>query len=107
MTGTLGEWLQAHDLAELEAVFVENEVDLKTLTILTESDLKELGLAFGPRKRVLSAIAESRNQAGTETPAANDSLGERRQLTVVFCDLVGSTALSTLLDPEDLRELIQ
>jgi class 3 adenylate cyclase/tetratricopeptide (TPR) repeat protein len=112
MTRTLGEWLRANDLAEFETIFVENQVDLKTVEILTESDLKELGLPFGPRKRILSAIAKLKRpaalpQAEIETPVATASLGERRQLTVMFCDLVGSTALSTLLDPEELRELVQ
>ncbi|MHB9009031.1 MAG: AAA family ATPase [Limisphaerales bacterium] len=112
MTRTLAEWLKANDLAEFEEVFVGNQVDLKTLEILTEPDLKELGLAFGPRKRILGAIAELKNQAvlaraGLATPEPTASLGERRQLTVMFCDLVGSTALSTVLDPEELRELIR
>jgi hypothetical protein len=89
MTQTLGEWLRANDLAEFEAVFVENQVDLRTLEILTELDLKELGLPFGPRKRILSAIAELKHQvalsrAAGETRAADASLGERRQLTVMF-----------------------
>ena len=112
MTRNLGEWLKAHDLAQFEAVLVENQVDLKTLEILTDSDLKELGLPFGPRKRILGAIAEFKHQAGgsrsrAQPPPGVASLGERRQLTVMFCDLVGSTALSTVLDPEELRELIQ
>jgi len=112
MTQSLGEWLKANDLAEFEAVLVENQVDLKTLEILTDSDLKELGLAFGPRKRILSAVAESKRKVDhprgeIEAAVASGSLGERRQLTVMFCDLVGSTALSTVLDPEELRELIQ
>ncbi len=111
MSGELGAWLKSNDLAEFEAVFVENEVDLKTLEVLTESDLKELGLAFGPRKRILSAIAESKRQAVLQDARAQTSMGdvsqgERRQLTVVFCDLVGSTALSTVMDPEELRALI-
>ncbi len=112
MTPTLGDWLRANDLAEFEAIFVDNEVDLKTLRILTDSDLKELGLAFGPRKRLLDAIAQLRRQDGglpgeADRPSPPETTGERRQLTVMFCDLVGSTALSTLLDPEELRELIQ
>jgi class 3 adenylate cyclase len=111
MTRTLGGWLKANGLAEFEAVFVENQIDLKTLEILKEPDLKELGLPFGPRKRILSAVSELKHQvalarAEAETPVTTASLGERRQLTVMFCDLVGSTALSTLLDPEELRELI-
>lgn len=104
--------MKSNDLAEFEPVFVENHVDLKTLGILTDADLKELGLPFGPRKRILRAIAGLQRQgahpaAEPEMPQATVSLGERRQLTVMFCDLVGSTALSTVLDPEELRDLIQ
>jgi class 3 adenylate cyclase/tetratricopeptide (TPR) repeat protein len=112
MNGTMGEWLKANDLAEFEAIFAENQVDMKTLEFLTDADLKELGLPFGPRKRMLGAIAQwkqqvAHSQAEAEPPAGATALGERRQLTVMFCDMVGSTALSTLLDPEELRELIQ
>ncbi len=112
MTQALGDWLRAHDLGEFETLLVEHEVDLKTLRLLTESDLKELGLGFGPRKRILKTIAATQRQddlarGNAEPPPAIDSVGERRQLTVMFCDLVGSTALSTHLDPEELRDLIQ
>ena len=112
MTQALGDWLRAHDLGEFETLLVEHEVDLKTLKILTESDLKELGLGFGPRKRILKAITAPQRhddlpRGNAEQPPAIDSVGERRQLTVMFCDLVGSTALSTHLDPEELRDLIQ
>ncbi len=110
MDESLGEWLSANDLSEFEDIFVQNEIDLKTLLILTESDLKELGLAFGPRKRILHTIdalkRQGSDQPGGETSKAS-SAGERRQLTVMFCDLVGSTALSATLDPEELNELIK
>jgi class 3 adenylate cyclase/tetratricopeptide (TPR) repeat protein len=110
MVESLGEWLTANGFSEFEGVFAQNEVDLKTLFVLTDLDLKELGLPFGPRKRILNTIAESKNQTagrpGVETPKAS-SPGERRQLTVMFCDLVGSTALSTILDPEELNTLIK
>lgn len=109
MVESVGEWLRANDLSEFEDVFVQNQVDLKTLLILTESDLKELGLAFGPRKRILHTIAASKSE--NVEPSAEtlrvSSLGERRQLTVMFCDLVGSTALSAILDPEELNGLIK
>ena len=110
MVESLGEWLTANGLSEFEAVFAQNQVDLKTLFVLTDLDLKELGLPFGPRKRILYTIAELKNQTagrrGVETAKAS-SPGERRQLTVMFCDLVGSTALSTILDPEELNALIK
>lgn len=92
MLESVGEWLRANGLSEFEDVFVQNQVDLKTLLILPESDLKELGLAFGPRKRILHKITALKVQNGdrpsSEIPKAS-SLGERRQLTVMFCDLVG------------------
>src|SRR4051794_7687853 len=110
-SGSFADWLQANNLAEFEAVFAGNEVDLETLKILTDSDLKELGLAFGPRKRILNAVARlngngAHAQTDDEKVPTPVSLGERRQLTVMFCDLVGSTALSTILDPEELHALI-
>ncbi len=112
MTKTLSDWLKANDLEEFGPVFVENQVDLKALEILTDEDLKELGFLFGPRKRILNAIERLKKEvtlqrAEVEMPIASGSLGERRQLTVVFCDLVGSTALSALLDPEELNALIK
>ena len=110
MVESLGEWLAANGLSEFEDVFGQNEVDLKTLFILTDPDLKELGLPFGPRKRILNTIAELKTQTagqpGLETPKAPPR-SERRQLTVMFCDLVGSTALSSVLDPEELNTLIK
>ena len=110
MVESLGEWLIANGLSEFEGVFAQNQVDLKTLFVLTDLDLKELGLPFGPRKWILNTIAELKNQTagrpGVEAPKAS-SPGERRQLTVMFCDLVGSTALSTILDPEELNALIK
>ena len=110
MVESVGEWLSANGLSEFVDIFVQNQVDLKTLLILTESDLKELGLAFGPRKRILHLIAALKSQSVdrpiSDIPNAS-SIGERRQLTVMFCDLVGSTALSTILDPEELNGLIK
>jgi class 3 adenylate cyclase len=112
MTPTISEWLRARDLSEFEALFAENQVDLKTLTVLTDADLKELGLPFGPRKRILAALASNRPPAAAPLPqfpgtSGDTTMSERRQLTVMFCDLVGSTALSTVMDPEELRELIR
>jgi len=108
MAESLGEWLTANGLSEFEEVFAQNQVDLKTLFVLTDLDLKELGVPFGPRKRILNTIAELKTAGwpGVEKPKAS-SHGERRQLTVMFCDLVGSTALSTILDPEELNALIK
>jgi class 3 adenylate cyclase/tetratricopeptide (TPR) repeat protein len=112
MIGTLSEWLRAHDLQDFEPLLVENEVDLKALKVLSESDLMELGLAFGPRKRFLNAIAalKSSDEAGgaeKDASVAPAPAGEHRHLTVMFCDLVGSTTLAERLDSEDLHLLFK
>lgn len=109
MSATLQEWLRSNDLAEFEAVFVEHHVDLKTLQVLTEPDLKELGLPFGPRKRIMSAIGEFKRQAFLPAPVteAPEAPGERRQLTVMFCDMVGFTAFASRLDPEVLQTVVR
>lgn len=110
MSTPLTDWLKKHDLEAWLPVFVENAVDLKTLEVLTDADLKELGLPFGPRKRILSLLAESKRPPTVRRPDTKtrptSSSGERRQLTVMFCDLVGSTNLSSVLDPEELHALI-
>jgi class 3 adenylate cyclase/predicted ATPase len=111
----IGGWLQSLGLGQYEAAFRANEIDAKVLPDLTAEDLKELGVsAIGHRRAILAAIAKlsppSAPSAEIEkppiaAPSARDA-AERRQLTVMFCDLVGSTALSARLDPEDMREII-
>ena len=109
MTG-IAEWLTSIGLAEYAQRFGDNAIDLSVLRDLTEHDLKDLGVLLGHRRKMLRAIAELKgdvlrtSQAGTK-PAPRDG-AERRQLTVMFCDLVGSSALSVRLDPEDLRLVI-
>ena len=103
-------------LERYEAAFRENEIDEKVLPSLTAEDLKELGVkALGHRRVLLDAIAALRAEktANAPPPAAPSTLpkpaqdtAERRQVTVMFSDLVGSTALSARMDPEDLREVI-
>jgi class 3 adenylate cyclase/predicted ATPase len=109
----VAEWLRALGLEQYERAFRENEIDERVLPSLTGEDLRDLGVTLvGHRRRLLDAIAALR--AGTPVAAVTAASGdapaqpeaERRQLTVMFCDLVGSTALSTRHDPEDLRELI-
>jgi class 3 adenylate cyclase/tetratricopeptide (TPR) repeat protein len=106
-------WLRGLGLERYEPAFRENEVDAEVLPELTENHLERLGLPLGPRLKLLRAIAALREAAlpppAAEPPAAVPALpaeAERRQLTVMFCDLVGSTALSARLDPEDLRAVI-
>ena len=105
------QWLESIGLAKYAPLFAENEIDFEVLPELTEQDLKDLGVPLGPRKKLLKAIAalndaEVPSTAPHSAPAARTE-AERRQLTVMFCDLVGSTALSTQFDPEDLREIIR
>jgi class 3 adenylate cyclase/predicted ATPase len=100
-------WLRGLGLAQYEPAFRENAIDSTVLRNLTAEDLKDLGVVLvGHRRRLLDAIAGLAGQApaAPETPVRSDA--ERRQLTVMFCDLVGSTPLSTRLDPEDLRGII-
>jgi class 3 adenylate cyclase/predicted ATPase len=107
----VGGWLRGLGLEQYEAAFRENEIDDTVLPSLTVEDLRELGVgSVGHRRKLLNAIAALRSEASEPTPlvadkAAKDS-AERRQVTVMFSDLVGSTALSAHMDPEDLREVI-
>ncbi len=114
MANSIRQWLEELGLGKYGDVFVENEITQHEVHDLTDDDLKELGLPMGPRKRLLRAITEAETQVvapahentaikeQTHTPAT-----ERRQLTIMFCDLVGSTALSGQLDPEDLRDVMR
>src|SRR3984893_11993727 len=104
-------WLQSLGLAQYEAVFREHEIDAEVLAELAESDLEKLGMPLGHRKRLLKAIralgaGEATPPSQSPTVAVSRDVAERRQITVMFCDLVGSTPLSTRLDPEDLRAII-
>ena len=105
----VADWLEKLGLGQYAQRFVENDVDFALFTKLTDADLKELGvISLGHRKRLLEAIAERAALAPPPTFAESKALdtAERRQVTVMFSDLVGSTALSARMDPEDLREVI-
>jgi class 3 adenylate cyclase/tetratricopeptide (TPR) repeat protein len=102
------EWLSSIGLSEYAQRFADNAIDLSVIRDLTEQDLKDLGVLLGHRRRILRAIAELDASAptATETQLALREEAERRHLTVMICDLVGSTALSARLDPEDMRAVI-
>src|SRR6202162_5070936 len=104
------DWLQKLGMSEYAERFAENRIDLSVLPDLTEQHLKDLGIALGDRLKMLRAIRELADPPTAPPPAkmvlAPQDAAERRQLTVMFCDLVGSTALSARMDPEDLREVI-
>jgi class 3 adenylate cyclase len=106
------QWLRGLGLAQYEEAFRKNDIDARVVPELTVDDLKELGVAaVGHRRLLLHAIAALRTDDGAAVKGAPSLLArsaeaERRVLTVMFCDLVGSTSLSARLDPEDLREVI-
>jgi len=104
----IADWLRGLKLSQYEAAFRDNEIDWEVLPDLTDFDLEKLGVPMGHRKKMLRAIAKL-DAAPPETPPPRSfaAAGERRQLTLMFCDLVGSTALAARLDPEDMVELIR
>jgi SAM domain (Sterile alpha motif) len=123
----IAEWLRGLGLDRYEAAFRENEIDWALLPKLTADDLKDLGVSLvGHRRKLLEAIADLSAAEAPPDPipstapsgsplhcppplAGEGRVGgetERRQLTLMFCDLVGSTPLSTRFDPEDLREIV-
>jgi class 3 adenylate cyclase/predicted ATPase len=104
-------WLRCLGLEQYEKLFRENDVDAEVLGDLTDGDLEKIGVSLGHRKRLLKAVAALAGRAPASPTTSTAVLlapeaAERRQLTVMFCDLVGSTALSARLDPEDMREVV-
>ncbi|MFA3919862.1 ATP-binding protein [Ruegeria hyattellae] len=102
-------WLEKHDLSKYVGAFAEHEIELGDLTELTDGDLITIGLPLGPRRRFMKAVRA--DVEGRHRPH-NTALGpaivaERRQLTVMFIDLVGSTEISQRVDPEDLAEVLR
>ena len=126
----IAEWLETLGLSEYARCFAENDIDTSVLRHLTDQDLKELGVSLGHRRKILAAIAEMGNSSAAAAPVSSNSArapakdapaavapqpsisttpqitGERRHLTVMFCDLVGSTSISAQLDPEEWRDLV-
>ena len=107
----VGVWLRGLGLGQYEGKFRESEIEADVLLELTETDLEKLGLPLGPRKRLIKAIANlgpaQKNSEAESLARPPEDAAERRQLTVMFCDLAGSTALSARLDPEDMRQVIR
>jgi class 3 adenylate cyclase len=107
----IADWLEKLGMSEYTQSFTEHRIDVSVLRHLTDQDLKDIGMPLGHRRKILAAIGELTGTArATPKFAAGKEPGtgaaERRQVTVMFSDLVGSTALSARMDPEDLRELI-
>ena len=117
-------WLRSLGLGKYEAIFRENDIDETVLLTLTAEDLKELGVtSFGHRRKLLDAIAVLRNEGSGQTSSVTaapaqpsaptptvapvaEAVGERRHITLLFCDLVGSTSISAGLDAEDSGRLL-
>ena len=113
----IGDWLEKLGMSEYAQRFAENRIDFSVLPDLTDHDLEKLGIVLGDRRKMLRAIADleaieksapaiAAAATASVVPVGLRDTGERRQVTVVFSDLVGSTALSARMDPEDLREVI-
>ena len=108
----IAEWLEKLGMSEYAQRFAENKIDVSVLRHLTDQDLKDIGVALGHRRKILAAIAEFAGAApAVSKPVLSAEqktrdFAERRQVTVLFSDLVGSTALAGRMDPEDLREVI-
>jgi class 3 adenylate cyclase len=105
----VAEWLEKLGMSEYAQRFAENRIDFSVLPDLTDHDLEKLGVVLGDRRKMLRAIAnlEAHKITVAAAPAGPPrDTAERRQVTVMFSDLVGSTALSARMDPEDLREVI-
>ncbi len=119
MPDNVGRWLEELGLGEYVEAFAENRIDADVLPTLTIDDLKDIGvLAVGDRRKILNAVmalserddettSEAASKQGPSGQTERTIDAERRQLTVMFCDLVGSTELSARLDPEDLREVMR
>jgi class 3 adenylate cyclase len=109
MTTPIETWLAELGLQRYAEAFAAAAIDLDVLAELTDTDLAELGVALGDRKRILRTIrvgVRTTVEVQPQGDPAEAHAGERRQLTIIFCDIVGSTALAARLDPEDMREVI-
>ena len=113
----IAEWLEKLGMSEYAQRFAENDIDVEVLGELTDKDFDRLGVSIGHRRKMMraireftaspvSAVMQRPASATTDTQAAARDTAERRQVTVMFSDLVGSTALSARMDPEDLRDII-
>ena len=109
----IADWLEKLGMSEYAQRFAESRIDFSVLPDLTDQDLKDLGVVLGDRRKILRAIVGLKSTEAVAPSPATEAViarpqdaAERRQVTVMFSDLVGSTALSVRIDPEDLREVI-
>ncbi|MGB6542443.1 MAG: adenylate/guanylate cyclase domain-containing protein, partial [Xanthobacteraceae bacterium] len=104
----IADWLEKLGLSEYAPRFAENRIDFSVLRDLTDQDLKDLGVVLGDRRKLLRAIGEldTAAPAPTAMPPRQEAAGERRYVTVMFCDLVDSTGIAAKLDAEEWRDLV-
>jgi class 3 adenylate cyclase len=102
----IADWLEKLGMSEYAQRFAENGIDVSVLRHLTDQDLEKIGVLLGHRRKMLAAIAELGGTAAAAPERKPQDIAERRQVTVMFSDLVGSTELAARMDPEDLREVI-
>src|SRR5580704_10727748 len=114
----LAQWLEKLDMSEYAQRFAENGVDVSVLPHLTDQDLKDIGVLLGHRRKMLAAIADLDNAAAVAVSSpvslsvppveavTTTPVGERRHVTVMFCDLVDSTGIAAKLDAEEWRDLV-
>ncbi len=114
----IADWLEKLGMTEYRQRFTENRIDFSVLPDLTDNDLKDLGVVLGDRRKILRAIAELGDTTGTAVPIPapaprpatppppTEIAGERRHVTVLFCDLVDSTGIAAKLDAEEWRDLV-
>ena len=108
----IADWLEKLGLGQYAQRFAENEIDISVFPHLSDQDLKDIGVPLGHRRKLLATITELAGAAratpepAVQTEPKTQDTAERRQVTVMLSDLVGSTALSARMDPEDLREVI-
>lgn len=109
MDDDIRHWLGRLELGKYAQLFIDNDIDLAALPHITDEDLTVLGISVGARRKILAALPDldTLTPPAKEAPQPSPPAAERRQITVLFCDLVGSTALSGQLDPEDMREVMR
>src|SRR5689334_6804475 len=100
----IGPWLTALGLEQYIEVFRRHEIDLGSLSLLSDADLEKAGVSLGARRKILNALGSA---APLREPVRVDVAAERRHLTVLFCDMVASTEYADRLDPEDFRRLVE
>src|ERR1700721_513611 len=104
---SVADWLNGLDLGQYAQAFADNDIDLALAATLTDADLKEIGVAsLGHRRKLLAAASALTAKPAAPQPPPPGQDAERRPITVMFCDLVGSTSLASKLDPEDWRNLV-